>query len=247
MTLKTLLLLALMVALVALSSSNNFLCRAQEGQCVENVGGECVNPDTEEPVQHQQQEEVIHEVQQHHHRHEHEQQQQQQQQNEVAAHENTQAVEEEPAASEQSIQREEEAILEEIQEEGPEPVQEEESPASETVQQVVKEDPKCPSREHVIQCAGEYLDTNGNGLLEREELETAIDKLPWLSRGVLKILGSIDKMMAKCDIDGDGAISIGYDMKHNGETCLATCFKRRAFKSAFFSECQSGQAGTSLT
>lgn len=58
--------------------------------------------------------------------------------------------------------------------------------------------------------------------------------------GILKILGSLDKMMAKCDIDRDGAIGIDYDMSHNGETCLATCFKRRAFKAAFFPDCDAG-------
>lgn len=40
-------------------------------------------------------------------------------------------------------------------------------------------DPKCPSREHVIACAGKYLDTNGNGKLERAELQSGIDSLPW--------------------------------------------------------------------
>ena len=75
-------------------------------------------------------------------------------------------------------------------------------------------------------------------MLDRDELQTAIDKLPWLARGVLQILGSVDKMMKKCDVDGDGAISIDYDMVHNKETCLATCFKKRAFKTAFFPDCE---------
>jgi hypothetical protein len=44
--------------------------------------------------------------------------------------------------------------------------------------------------------------------------------------------------MKKCDVDGDDAIGMDYDMSHNGDTCLATCFKRRAFKRAFFSECE---------
>ena len=99
-------------------------------------------------------------------------------------------------------------------------------------------DPKCPSRQYVIKCAGEYLDTNQNRLLERSELQSAIDKLPWWGKGILNILGSVDKMMAKCDVDGDGAIGMDYDMEHNQETCLATCFKRRAFKQAFFPDCK---------
>lgn len=127
---------------------------------------------------------------------------------------------------------------------------------SDVTEPALPEDPHCPSREYVIKCAGIYLDTNQNGKLEREELQSAIDKLPWYSRGtfgvellvemnfvscialfsegILKILGSVDKMMTKCksvdtqsfeyqfslfvgfangdfmllsgDIDGDGAI-----------------------------------------
>lgn len=101
----------------------------------------------------------------------------------------------------------------------------------------IKEDPSCPSRPHIIQCAAQYLDTNDNNKLEREELEHAIGNLPWYSRGILKIIGSVDKIMKKCDHDHDGAISIDKDMENTKETCLATCFKRRAFKSAFFPEC----------
>jgi hypothetical protein len=99
-------------------------------------------------------------------------------------------------------------------------------------------DPKCPSREHVTLCAGQYLDKNQNGKLERAELQAAIDSLPWYGRGILNILGSVDKMMQKCDVDKDDAISMGYDMTHNAETCLATCFKRMAFKKAFFPDCK---------
>ena len=98
-------------------------------------------------------------------------------------------------------------------------------------------DPSCPSRPHIIRCAAHYLDTNHNAKLERVELEDAIAKLPWYQRGVLKIIGSVDKIMKKCDADGDGAISIVHDMEATKETCLATCFKRKAFKGAFFPEC----------
>jgi len=130
-------------------------------------------------------------------------------------------------------------------------------------------DPKCPDRDHLMRCAAVHLDTNKNGKLDRSELQSAIDQLPWYvldkksvasgreeciihyelskllfcfifryARGILQILGSVDKMMKKCDVDKDDAISIDYDMEHNKETCLATCFKRRAFKSAFFPECE---------
>lgn len=102
---------------------------------------------------------------------------------------------------------------------------------------VAPEDPKCPSRPHIIRCAAANLDTNKNNKLERLELETAINGLPWYSKGILKILGSVDKIMEKCDADRDGAIGIDDDMENTKEICLATCFKRRAFKGAFFPDC----------
>jgi hypothetical protein len=103
--------------------------------------------------------------------------------------------------------------------------------------EAIEIDPTCPDRAHLMRCAAVHLDTNQNGKLDRDELQKAIDKLPWLARGVLQILGSVDKMMKKCDVDGDDAISMDYDMEHNHETCLATCLKRRVFKSAFFPDC----------
>ena len=60
----------------------------------------------------------------------------------------------------------------------------------------VKEDPNCPSRDLIIRCAGEHLDENKNGKLDRSELQGAIDKLPWYARGILQILGSVDKMVS---------------------------------------------------
>lgn len=98
-------------------------------------------------------------------------------------------------------------------------------------------DSDCPSRPHIVHCAAKYLDLNKNKKLERSELETAINGLPWIKRSILKIIGSIDKIMEKCDVDGDDAIGIETDMPKTTETCLATCFKRRAFKNAFFPDC----------
>jgi len=99
------------------------------------------------------------------------------------------------------------------------------------------EDPSCPSREHIIRCAAHYMDANKNNLLERKELQDGIDALPWLARGLVSIIGSVDSVMKKCDADGDDAISMYEDMEKTKETCLATCFKRKAFKMAFFPEC----------
>jgi len=72
-------------------------------------------------------------------------------------------------------------------------------------------DDTCPDREHIIKCAGANLDRNENGKLDRVELDDAIKSLPWYGRGILKILGSTDKMMQKCDVDGDDAISMDYE------------------------------------
>ena len=63
------------------------------------------------------------------------------------------------------------------------------------VQDDEEEDPICPSRALIIRCAGKHLDTNQNGKLDRDELETAITALPWYARGILQILGSVDKMV----------------------------------------------------
>ena len=55
----------------------------------------------------------------------------------------------------------------------------------------------------------------------------------------MKIIGSVDMIMSKCDPNGDGAIDMkkGGDMDKSAEMCLKTCFKRKAFKSAFFPDC----------
>jgi len=116
------------------------------------------------------------------------------------------------------------------------PVTDEEE-VEESTTTAAEEDPSCPSRPHVIRCAAKYLDTNQNGQLERSELETAMNAVPWLLRSLLNIIGSIDAIMKKCDANGDGAIDIDVDMKATEETCLATCFKRKAFKRLFFPDC----------
>ncbi|KAL7427136.1 hypothetical protein ACHAXM_000723 [Skeletonema potamos] len=117
------------------------------------------------------------------------------------------------------------------------PVTDEGEKAEESTTTAAEEDPSCPSRPHVIRCAAKYLDTNQNGQLERSELETAMNAVPWLLRSLLNIIGSIDAIMKKCDANGDGAIDIDVDMKATEETCLATCFKRKAFKRLFFPDC----------
>ena len=61
-----------------------------------------------------------------------------------------------------------------------------------------EEDPSCPSRPHIIRCAGKYLDTNQNKKLERSELEAAINSLPWYSRGRFYPSDKYDNL--RCDI-----------------------------------------------
>ena len=123
------------------------------------------------------------------------------------------------------------------------PVEEEETTEESTTTTTTEttsegeEDPACPSRPHVIRCAAKYLDTNQNGALEKSELETAMNTVPWILRSLLNIIGSVDAIMKKCDADGDGSIDIEVDMKATEETCLATCFKRKVFKKLFFPDC----------
>lgn len=40
-------------------------------------------------------------------------------------------------------------------------------------------DKNCPDRGHIIRCTGATLDLNKNGKLDRIELDTAINGLPW--------------------------------------------------------------------
>lgn len=65
------------------------------------------------------------------------------------------------------------------------------------------EDPKCPSRPHIIRCAAKYLDTNQNGALERSELEAVMDSVPWLLRSefitVISICISCGSVLRKMD------------------------------------------------
>ena len=40
-------------------------------------------------------------------------------------------------------------------------------------------DKNCPDRGHIIRCTGAHLDLNKNGKLDRSELDSAIQSLPW--------------------------------------------------------------------
>ncbi len=46
----------------------------------------------------------------------------------------------------------------------------------------VEIDKNCPDRGHIIRCTGAHLDLNKNGKLDRDELDTAIQSLPWYVR-----------------------------------------------------------------
>ena len=127
-------------------------------------------------------------------------------------------------------------VQEEAEEETEEAAEEEEEVVA-VKEEEEEEDPACPSRPHIIRCAQKYLDTNQNNQLEKSELETAMNSVPWILRSLLKIIGSVDSIMVKCDADGDGAIGVVGDMQATEETCLATCFKRKAFKKLFFPDC----------
>ena len=61
------------------------------------------------------------------------------------------------------------------------------NPEAAEVAETPSEDPNCPSRALVIKCAAIHLDKNGNNKLDRDELDAAIDSLPWYSRGLFSV------------------------------------------------------------
>ena len=69
------------------------------------------------------------------------------------------------------------------------------NPADKEAEEKDPEDPKCPSRPHIIRCAAATLDKNKNNKLERKELQEGIDSLPWLSRGEL-LLGPFQQYLS---------------------------------------------------
>jgi hypothetical protein len=40
-------------------------------------------------------------------------------------------------------------------------------------------DPNCPDRDHLMRCARVHLDLNKNNKIDRDELDAAINSLPW--------------------------------------------------------------------
>jgi hypothetical protein len=58
----------------------------------------------------------------------------------------------------------------------------EEVPVVEALEEPLTMDKHCPDRGHIIRCTGATLDLNKNGKLERIELDTAINSLPWYGR-----------------------------------------------------------------
>ena len=53
----------------------------------------------------------------------------------------------------------------------------------------VEIDKNCPDRGHIIRCTGAHLDLNKNGKLDRDELDAAIQSLPWYVRIFSFIMG----------------------------------------------------------
>lgn len=66
-----------------------------------------------------------------------------------------------------------------------------------------------PSREEATACARKYVDTDHDGLVTVKELDAARDRnLSWLERMISSIAAeSNERILAKCDVDGDGFIS----------------------------------------
>lgn len=181
--------LVLLVALLGLVTANE--SPPQEGECIPskeggggNDEGNCANPDIVDVTSDSDNNNID------------DTKQSESVTAEESSNEPVEAVADEPEELQEST-REEEVKVEKQQETKSDNDGEQQSEHHQQ-QQEEEEDPNCPSRHHVILCAEKYLDTNRNRKLDRSELQTAIDNLPWWSRGILKILGSVDKMMTKC-------------------------------------------------
>ncbi|EJK65210.1 hypothetical protein THAOC_13959, partial [Thalassiosira oceanica] len=97
------------------------------------------------------------------------------------------------------------------------------------------EDPSCPSRygseawrtRQGGQSGEKFLSastTRRLGVGNLKFLPSKTHVLPDLTWSLLRVIGSVDAIMKKCDADGDGKITIDGDMEQTKETCLASCF-----------------------
>jgi len=92
------------------------------------------------------------------------------------------------------------------------------------------------SRREVVLNAGVYFDDNDDNLISRDEIQKYWDLL--LTRpekmytSVAPWVETVDVIMAHCDKDGDGAISL--EDFQNKEHCLETCDKLELMSSKIF-------------
>lgn len=90
----------------------------------------------------------------------------------------------------------------------------------------------CPSREATIRCFYNQADSNGDNIVSREELSKKVySALHWYESVPFKVFGGINRIMADCDIDRDGTLSVHESLR--ATKCMDTCFKRIHTKNKF--------------
>lgn len=90
----------------------------------------------------------------------------------------------------------------------------------------------CPPREATIRCFYDKADADGDNTVTRKELSNKVfSALSWYESVPFKVFGGISRIMADCDADRDGTLSVEESL--NANNCMDTCFKRRHTKNKF--------------
>lgn len=74
-----------------------------------------------------------------------------------------------------------------------------------------------------------YMNTHGHSMdrgMSRRDFELLVDDMPGSLAWIVHKVGGIDKVMRKCDADGDGTVYIPEALK--AKHCLVDCWKQTA-------------------
>ena len=90
----------------------------------------------------------------------------------------------------------------------------------------------CPPRESTMRCFYAKADYNGDGIVTRSELANKVfSALSWYEKVPFTVFGGIDRIMADCDVNGDGTLTV--DESLDARKCMDSCFKRKHTTSKF--------------